>query len=83
MGFRADLAEAGKQGILLAVKWIIGMALVGFVSYGVITDYLTTRAAALRADGQSKAVIEYINKGIEDQKKAQAAPQPAPTPPVK
>jgi len=74
MSFRADLTEAGKQGVLIAVKWIIGLALAGCVSYGVVNDYLATRTRAVRGD----AAAAYIEKILAEQQKAQAKPPEAP-----
>ena len=83
MSFRAELGQAVRDGVLIAVKWIVGLALVAFVSYGVINDYLVTRIRANRGE----AAAAYLDKVIAEQQKAQAAagqpvraPDPAPAP---
>jgi hypothetical protein len=72
--FGTRLKDAVEQGVLLSVKWLVGLVLVGLVSYGAITDYLTTRAKAQ----QGAAAFEYLQKAVTEQQKAQAS-SPTPT----
>lgn len=72
MSFRAEIMQAAREGVLLSVKWVIGLAIVALASQVIIRDYLVTRTLAQR--GEAAAV--YIEKALAEQQKAQAQKPP-------